>query len=221
MAKVSLVNSAKELALFFKEGLLRFHDTGTVCATSHWAARALTNPLRQMRAPQRILEVGPGTGSVTIKILQDMIPGDSLTVCEINPRFMEALKKRLATNPDYIALEDDVSFFEGPVQGLPEDGLPYDVIVCALPFSNFSITTVQEIFEKLHSMSHDETVMTYYEYIGLRKMGQLVSTPERRNRLTELDKFFDEKHERELIMHKRVWLNFLPIHVHTLRFGTN
>jgi hypothetical protein len=79
---------------------------------------------------------------------------------------------------------------------------------------------VQEIFERLHAVSHDETVMTYYEYIGLRRMGALVAQGEKRSRLIEIDRFFDKKHEHDLIKHEKVWLNFLPIHVHTLRVGT-
>lgn len=208
------------MAIFLREGILRFHDTGAVCPTSHWAAKALTNALREERSPQRILELGPGTGSVTVKILEDMIPGDKLSICEINPRFMRLLKARLAKVPAYLERQGDVSFFQCPVQELPQPETRFDVIVCALPFSNFSIDTVRDIFRRLHSLSHDDTVMTYYEYIGLRRMGALVAQGEKRTRLHELDRFFEEKHQNDLIKHERVWLNILPIHVHTLRVGT-
>lgn len=208
----------KETFVFLREGILEFKNTGTLVATSRWAAKALTNNLREARSPQRILELGPGTGSVTVKILQDMIPGDELTICEINPRFMEALKKRLATNEDYLAVKDQVRFFTGAVQELPEDA-KYDMIVCALPFLNFDMRTVQEIFGKLHRISTDETVMTYYEYIGLRRVSKLVSPPERRQRILELDQYFGQKHSKDAISHTKVWFNVLPIHVHTLKLS--
>lgn len=220
MANSSVTTLAKSMAVFLREGILRFHDTGAVCATSRWAAKALTNKLREERSPQRILELGPGTGSVTVQILEDMIPGDKLSICEINPRFMAMLKARLEKVPAFVARKEDVSFFECPVQELPQPETPFDIIVCALPFSNFSMSTVRDIFKRLHSLSHDETVMTYYEYIGLRRVGALVAQGEKRARLHELDRFFDEKHQSDLIKHERVWLNILPIHVHTLRVGT-
>src|SRR5262245_28734173 len=131
----------REAWVFLREGFLNFRHTGTFCATSKWAAKALTNPLREERGPQMILELGPGTGSVTVEILRDMIPGDCLTICEINPRFMEALKRRLATNEHFLLHKDNITFFSGPVQDLPEDGR-YDVIVSSLPFLNFDVDTV-------------------------------------------------------------------------------
>lgn len=220
MAANSVSSLAKSTALFLREGLFRFHDTGALCATSRWAAKALTNALREERSPRRILELGPGTGSVTMQILEDMIPGDQLAICEINPRFMATVKSRLSEHPRFAEHKANISFFECPAQELPQPETPFDVVVCALPFTNFSIEVVQEIFERLHALSHDETVMTYYEYIGLRRMGALVAQGEKRSRLIEIDRFFDKKHEHDLIKHERVWLNFLPIHVHTLRVGT-
>lgn len=212
------MNTVKEVLVFLREGLRNFRDTGTVCATSRWAAKALTNPLREASTVQNILELGPGTGSVTVKILRDMSVGDKLTLCEINPRFMEALKKRLATNEDFIKHQSNITFFQGAVQDLTE-AETYNIIVCALPFLNFEVETVQEIFGKLHRVSTDDTVMTYYQYIGLRDLGKVVAAPERRKRMAELEKFFDKKHATNQIAHERVWLNVLPIHIYTLKLA--
>lgn len=206
----------KEAVVFFKEGVSNFHHTGTLCATSKWAAKTLANPLRKKRAPMKILEVGAGTGSVTVEILKDMIAGDYLTICEINPRFMEAVQERLSEDPIYALHKDKIKFFVGPVQDLPEEDI-YDVVVSSLPFLNFTIQTVEEIFDKLSKVSTDKTIMTYYEYIGLRKVGKVVSSPDRRKRIIELDRYFKEKHAASRIGHERVWLNVLPINVYTLK----
>jgi len=40
--------------------------------------------LRKPRGPSRILEVGPGTGPVTKKILDHLQPGDQFDAVEIN-----------------------------------------------------------------------------------------------------------------------------------------
>jgi phospholipid N-methyltransferase len=83
----------KENLVFLREFLLEFKTTGACFPTSRWAAQALITPLRAPeRAPKNILELGPGTGSVTMPLLREMRPGDHLTICEINPRFMKSLK---------------------------------------------------------------------------------------------------------------------------------
>ncbi|MBN8548530.1 MAG: methyltransferase domain-containing protein [Deltaproteobacteria bacterium] len=208
----------KDHVVYFTEFLKEFQNTGTCFPSSKWAARALTNPMRATRTPQRILELGPGTGVVTVRILKDMIPGDRLTICEINPRFMAALKENLKSNPDYQLHKANISFFEGPAQEIPEDG-PYDLIVCALPFLNFDLTTVEEIFSKLQRVSTAHTKMTYYEYIGLRSIGKMVAPAERKQNLKKLDVFFSGMYKRHNMQRERVWLNFLPINIYTLHMA--
>jgi phospholipid N-methyltransferase len=206
----------KENLVFLGEFLREFKTTGACFPTSRWAAQALIAPLNaSKRSGKHILELGPGTGSVTVPLIQNMKAGDTLTICEINPRFMKALKERLAEHPDFERVKNQVTFFQGPAQEIPEDKR-FDIIVCALPFLNFDLSTVQEIFAKLRRISSPETLMTYYEFIGLRKMGQTVSHPERRKRITEISHFMEQNLENKLCR-ERIWLNMLPINVYTIR----
>lgn len=195
---------------FFEE----FKNTGTAFKSSKWAAKALTNPLRTNAAAKNIIEVGAGTGPVTEEIIRDMGEEDSLTIVEINPKFMCVLKEVICKMPEYQLHKDRIQFFEGPVQDVPEDR-QYDVIVCALPFLNFEPNLVQEIFEKFNRLGHTETVMTYYEYIGMRHLGKVVSKS-RKERLRQLEKFFREIAHRRLMHRSKVWLNLLPIYIYTL-----
>lgn len=206
-----------ESLVFLREGITNFHHTGTFCATSKWAASALTSVLHDKRRPPlNILEVGAGTGAVTMRILDEMLEGDILVVCELNSRFMSKLKERLKEHPDYERLKGQIEFFEGPIQDLPE-GRRFDAIVSALPFLNFNLSTVIEIFDKLERLSKPETVMTYYEYVGLRRLGKIVSPPQRKARIKELDRYFGLRHRASRIGRKRVWLNLLPINIYTLK----
>ncbi|MFM1848977.1 MAG: hypothetical protein RL417_2451 [Pseudomonadota bacterium] len=205
----------KDNLVFFRECIKEFEKTGTAWPTSKWAANALTDPLRDRWSSKRILEIGPGTGSVTVQILRDMLPEDRLMICEINPRFMATLKENLAANPDFLKHSDRIEFFEGPIQALPEHQ-DYDVVVCALPFLNFDLKTVKEIFAKLKTIAAPNAVMTYYQYIGLRSLSRTVSTPRTRQRMRELDTFFDSMYAKHLTCKKRVWLNLLPINIYTL-----
>ena len=206
----------RESIVFLREFLLEFETTGACFPTSHWAAEALSAPLRDHDKPINVLEAGPGTGSVTVEILPKLKPGDHLTICEINPRFMRSLKKRLAKNQDYLSRAHQVTFFEGPVQSLPEDRR-FDVIVCAIPFLNLSIDLVKDIFNKFKTLGHEETIMTYYEYIGFRSVGKVVSLPERRARLRALDSYFQDTIQKKDLSRETVWLTLLPINVYRLR----
>src|SRR5260370_26052180 len=62
---------------------LSLHDalpisTGAILPSSRFLARALVSQLRGPRAPARILEVGPGTGSVTRAIARCLGPDHPL-----------------------------------------------------------------------------------------------------------------------------------------------
>ena len=211
-----LVHMLKENLFFLSEFLREFKTTGACFPTSKWAAQALIAPLRpESRERKHILELGPGTGSVTVPILQHMKPGDTLTICEINPRFMKALKDKLEPLPEFQRVKSQVTFFQGPAQEVPEE-VKFDIIVCALPFLNFDLSTVKDIFAKLRKISSPDTLMTYYEFIGLRKMGQTVSPSERRRRISEVSGFMESNLEKRLNQ-ERIWLNVPPINVYTIK----
>jgi phospholipid N-methyltransferase len=207
----------KENLVFLREFLLEFKTTGACFPTSKWAAHALITPLREPnRAPKRILELGPGTGSVTIPLIRELQPGDHLTVCEINPRFMKALKDTLEREECFQAKRTQVEFFEGAAQDIPVCA-PYDVIVCALPFVNFDLSTVKQIFAKLRLLSTPNTLMTYYEYIGARRINQTLGAQSRKDRVREVNGFLRESGAVRNIDKKQVWLNVFPIHIYTVK----
>jgi phosphatidylethanolamine/phosphatidyl-N-methylethanolamine N-methyltransferase len=207
----------KENLVFLREFLLEFKTTGACFPTSKWAAHGLITPLREPdRAPKRILELGPGTGSVTIPLIREMRPGDHLTICEINPRFMKALKETLEREETFRAKRVQVEFFEGAAQDIPVSA-PYDVIVCALPFLNFDLPTVKEIFARLRLISTPQTLMTYYEYIGARRLNQTLGAQTRKERMREVNGFLRESTTVRNIDKKQVWLNLFPIHIYTVK----
>jgi phosphatidylethanolamine/phosphatidyl-N-methylethanolamine N-methyltransferase len=191
-----------------------FKNTGSAFNSSKWAARALTDPMSERTGPINIIEVGAGTGPVTAEIIKRMMPGDHLTVVEINPKFMSVLKEHITALPEYAANCERITFFEGPVQLVPETK-KFDIVVCALPFLNFDMPLVEEIFEKFNKLANADAIMTHYEYIGLRKLGKVVSK-ERAKRAEDLECFFRDIGHKRLIGRKSVWLNVTPIYIYTL-----
>lgn len=207
-----------------KESLTQFHHTGCVCSSSRWAAHALTRPLQNRNKrgsdkPARIIEIGAGTGPVTTVILKHMKPNDTLVVCEMNPNLMKALKERLADDPNYLKHKDNIEFVEKPIQEYESEDL-FDTIICALPFLNFDVATVDEIFTKLLNITTDEAQMTYFEYMGLKRLGQIAALPKRRKRLLEFERYFQEVYRPRLQGTDRVWFNVLPIKVYTLNLAS-
>ena len=207
----------KDNALFVQEFFRTFHSTGSLCPTTRWAAKAMVEPLAEkpQGSQSKILELGPGTGSVTRYILRQMGFGDSLATCEINERFMDALKDNLEEDPYFDTHRSRVSFHCCPMQQLPETH-KYDLIVCAIPFLNFNLPLVKELFAKIAALSHENTVMTYYEYIGLRTIGKQFSLDQRRRRMRELDEFIKKVQDTHLQSKSKVMLNVLPITVYRL-----
>lgn len=207
----------KENLVFLREFLLEFKTTGACFPTSRWAAQVLITPLRASnRGPKNILELGPGTGSVTLPLLKELKPGDHLTICEINPRFMKILKDTLEAEEDFQRVKNQVSFFLGAAQDLPSDRV-YDIIVCALPFVNFDLETVQSIFSKLREISTPNTLMTYYEYIGVRKFNETIGAPDRRDRIAQVHDYLKQSGYISYLKRERVWLNLFPINIYTVR----
>src|SRR5437764_12747057 len=86
----------------WKESRHHFRTTGALMPSSRFLARALAAPLGHARPPGRILEVGPGTGSVTREILRRLIPGDQLDAVELNSRFIERLELCFRHDPKFI-----------------------------------------------------------------------------------------------------------------------
>jgi phosphatidylethanolamine/phosphatidyl-N-methylethanolamine N-methyltransferase len=202
-----------------KESFNHFHFTGCVCSSSRWAAEKLAHPLRTpSKTGRKVIEIGAGTGPVTVSILKYLTEKDTLVICEMNPILMSELKRRLEDNKDYARLKNNITFFTGPIQEYPEDS-KFDVAICALPFLNFDVRTVDEIFQKLLRITAENAPMTYFEYIGLKKIGKAISMPQRKKRLQEIEGYFKAEYIPRQKKRDRVWLNLLPINVYTLEMA--
>jgi phospholipid N-methyltransferase len=212
-------NLIKDNILVMKESISEFKATGCVCSSSPWAAEALIEPLTKAKSPRKIIEVGAGVGPVTVKILDILNPEDTLVICEINSKFMKTLVKRVHAHARYEELKNSITFFEGPIQELPEQNEKFNFIVCALPFLNFEKPLIQEIFYKLVSISSNSCLMTFFEYMAIRNLSKVISPADRKQRMLEIDNFLNEIYSPRKIGVKKVWLNLTPINVYTLNMA--
>ena len=202
----------KEQLVFFKEFIKNSKEIGSVIPSSKWAAEVISKGVRNADKPCRILEVGAGTGPITRQLLKDMKEQDFLTVCEINPKLIDALKEKLAGNQYYEKHKERVQFEACSICDLPTQE-KYDHIIVALPFTNMSQKEVEEIFDSVLSLSTGETQYSSYEYIGFREFGQKFSSPQRRERLNEVQEFFDQVGHKYNLRTDSVILNFPPMSI--------
>ena len=173
---------------FLSELPRSFQEIGQVAPSSRALARRLTAPLRETQPPRRILEVGPGTGSITKELLRLLGAGDILVVCEINSKLLEILKRDIERDREINQRLRQVEFRNMPVQELRAIDQPgsFDVIVSSLPFSNFDPQMVREILDLYRWLLVPGGSLSFYEYVGLRRAGQCFRSKRDRKRIREI-----------------------------------
>ena len=130
---------------FVREAFRDIKNTGSVWPSSPALANAMTKGLAARTGKRRVLEVGPGTGPFTKKLLKDLRAGDHLDVVEMNELFCDALEKKILGPFRRSHSKIHVELHQGRIEDAQLDG-NYDLIVCGLPFNNFPPTLVRAIF---------------------------------------------------------------------------
>ncbi len=233
-----------ENAVFFREYIRHFHSTGAVLPSGRFLAAALTRyvrgngdksnlceagrrpkvgrrPFRQIgpvpfSQPRRILEVGPGTGAVTRRIVGGMGCDDRLDLVELNETFVQQLECRFQTEPAFQAVADRTRILHCPIEELSGDH-KYDAIVSGLPLNNFSAAVVGQILAALTDRLTPGGMLSFFEYIAIRPARALVSSRVERTRLRGIGRAMNAAFDRHEIRRDAVWLNVPPAWVHHLR----
>lgn len=202
---------------FFGQFRQQYRNTGSVLPSSRFLARALIRPMCAMAGPRRILEVGPGTGAVTAEIVKVLRPGDQFDVVEINPKFSALIEKRFAEEPNFQKCREQAHVINAPLQEVPGEGV-YDFLVSGIPLNNFPLSLVREIFASYQRLLKPGGVLSYFEYLAIRRVKMpLVSSKERR-RLRVLTNFLGRRILRHQIGADKVFLNVPPAVARHFRF---
>lgn len=206
----------KEHVEFFKQYRETFYTTGAIAPSSPFVARALCRPLEKHPGPVRVLEVGPGTGPITKRIARLLKPGDRLDLVELNEKFVEVLKRRLQDDPDMSRVADRVHVHQMAIQEFQTDQ-PYDFIISGLPLNNFSPELVSEIFDGLFRLLAPNGLLTYFEYMYIRRIKRKLARGARREHLDKLDSLLMTVLQRHRVDRDSILVNFPPAWVHHLR----
>lgn len=223
--------------VFWRQFRDAYHSTGAVLPSGRALASALARYVREAdkrtaekgsqvaaarpagdRAGRRLLEVGPGTGAVTMQIVHDMRPDDRLVLVERNEEFVAWLRDRLADVPALRAAADRITLLHMAIEDLPEDE-PYDVIVSGLPLNNFTADSVSQILAKLQRLLAADGMLSFFEYVAIRKVKTLASRASERERLRSIGRQFSELFRGQEVARDLVLANVPPAWVHHVRKG--
>ena len=193
-----------------------FRTTGAILPSSRFLARALVKHLEGPRPPARILEVGPGSGSVTVEIARRMLPGDRLDAVEINGHFARLLEQRVATEKIFRGRRDQVHVIHAAVEDLLGESV-YDYIVSGLPLNNFSVAQVREIFATYNRLLKPGGTLTYYEYVLVRQLKTPFVDRRERRRLFRVGRVVGGYVRAYQVRRERVFMNVPPAIVRHLQ----
>ena len=206
----------RDYRVFWQEFRANFHTTGAVLPSGRALARALARHVGEAEGPQRILEVGPGTGAVTAQIVQRLRGGDHFDLVELNDQFVANLRDRFAHDPPFTAVAGQSRVLHQSVAQL-ESEEPYDLVISGLPLNNFSVAQVEGFLAGFRRLLRGGGVLSFFEYIAIRPARALVSGPGERARLRGIGRAMNELLEPYEIRRDWVWPNVPPAWVHHVR----
>ena len=212
------MNFWTECGTFLRESRRHFRDTGALLPSSRFLARALAAPLAGQRPPCRILEVGPGTGSVTRAILRRLQPGDQLDCVELNDHFVERLELCFKHDRRFTPFRDQVRVIHSPVEELDGEGM-YDFIVSGLPLNNFPVGLVRDIFKAYSRLLKPGGVLSYFEYVLIRHLKTPFAGRRERRRLYRVGRLVGRYIRSYQVRRQPVLMNVPPAVVRLVAAG--
>jgi len=204
---------------FIKQSIRDFRTTGAVAPSSAFLARGIASNLpSEMPADFQVLEVGPGTGSITAELVKRMNGRGHLDLFEISPDFCSVLRRRIAEEKLYNAMRQNIQIHEGDVRSLKRQNY-YDAVVSGLPFSCFQPDEVRGFIEHFRYLLKPGGALIWFEYVGIRELQSPFVGKKRREQLKGINavmsSFIREHQYRQQI----IPLNLPPARIRHLRFG--
>lgn len=208
-----------EIRLFWREFRTNFRTTGAVLPSGRRLSRALARFVaRPAEGPRRILEIGPGTGAATRQIAAAMQPDDRLDLVEVNEQFVRRLRELLQTDPVLTGPAPRIRVLHSRIEDLPR-AERYDLVVSGLPLNNFSVAEVDTILRGLGDLARPGAVLSFFEYIAIRRMKALAAGRAERERLGGIGRLLEELLRGREIRREAVWRNVPPAWVHHVKLG--
>ncbi|MBX3443596.1 MAG: methyltransferase domain-containing protein [Planctomyces sp.] len=211
-----MLTALRDQLCFFRQFRQRFETTGAVLPSSRFLARAMTRPLQSLSGPRRVLEVGPGTGAVTGRIVRLLRPDDRFDLVEINETFAQHLKDRFQADPHYRRCADQSQVHVCPLQDFACEA-PYDAIISGLPFNNFPAELVESLVDRCLGLLKPGGTLSFFEYMYIRPARLLITRGPEGERLARIESILQDRFTRCRERRDWVFVNMPPAWVQHLR----
>lgn len=216
-----MLKAIRNNVAFFREFRQRFQTTGAIAPSSRFLASSMTRYLRNRgEGPVRVLEIGPGTGPVTEKIVPLLRAGDRFDLVELNESFVSILNSRFETDETWRGVADFSQVHQLPLQEFhpPEK---YDFVISGLPLNNFPADLVEEISNLYFELLKPGGVLSYFEYMFVRTVRKVVGRGENRERLRKIDDIMQRHCDRYRIRRDNILINVPPAWVQHLQMPSD
>lgn len=210
---------AADLKEFFRQFRREFKTTGAIAPSGPFLAKAITRPMMELSGPRRILEIGPGTGAFTKRIVRHLREGDRFDLVEINRGFAEHLEKRFLTCDHYRKVADRCEVHCLPLQDFdPAEGDDsYDVVISGLPLNNFSPELVAELVDAALRHVRPGGTFSMFEYMYVRPIRSRFAGRQTRERMKQIESVMRDRFAQHRFKTDWVFPNVLPAWVQHLR----
>ena len=167
--KTSLWTSCKKAFGFLKEYFQDSKTVGALLPSTKYLAKEIVSEIpKNIFAPRRrILEIGPGTGAFTDRIIKRMNPTDKLHLVEFDAKFCLQLREKYKDIPNVKV------FHRSILDHTVREDKRYDFVISGLPLNSFPVETVQQVFKKFEELTAEGGRLSYFDYLFLPKLKRL------------------------------------------------
>ncbi len=184
---------ARQTGTFLREFARSPFSTGSLVPSSRWLATEAVAAVPTQGRPV-VVELGPGTGSITQAIQHRLAGRGSHLAVELNPRFAEMLEARF---PAVDVLNADAAHLPDLVRARGHSQV--DAIVSGLPWAMFSEDLQDSLLEAVTASLTSQGRFTTFAYL------HALWTPPARRFRERLSANFHE-----VMMGRTVWRNLPP-----------
>jgi phospholipid N-methyltransferase len=211
-----MLSTLRDQWFFFRQFRERFETTGAILPSSRFLAKAMTRPLARCSGPRRVLEVGPGTGAVTNRIVHELRPEDRFDLVEINETFANLLRDRFQSGGAYQQCANQSQVHVCPLQDFQVDE-KYDVVISGLPFNNFPAELVETLIDRCLDLVKPGGTFSFFEYMFIRPARITMSRGPDRDRLATIEKILQDRFAARRVQRDWIFINVPPAWVQHLR----
>lgn len=204
---------------FLQSAARDFKRTGAVAPSSRALASAMTEALAARNGePVSVLEVGAGSGSVTLEIAKYLQPQDRLEIFEIDEGLAALLRERIQRDRRFSRVSGIATVHAVSISEI-DASQRFDFIISCLPFTNFEPHVVRQVLELYQALLRPGGTVSFYEYVLVRRAAQFMSgnTAERR-RVDGVGRVVQDYVRRFGCRREIVLFNLPPAKVHHLKF---